>query len=248
MQPDDAMGRRTLLRAGAGLAAATATGTAAAQDDTPTGTPTPTPDGTPATTPDDTPTATPGGSGGEVDYGGWFSDTSNFDGTVDMRGQSEVVVEVGAQGNNGAFAFAPAAVRVDPGTTVVWEWTGEGGGHNVQAENDAYVSEIKEEGSYAVQFEGSGVSTYLCLPHQSVGMNGAVVVGDVDGTTDATPETTVVQMTATPGGEGAGEGAESDPELDLPPNIELYGLAVVIAVFSPLLLAIILGLNYDPEE
>jgi halocyanin-like protein len=240
MQPDDVMGRRALLRTGAGLAAATATGTAAAQDDTPTGTPTTTAGGTPTATP------TPGGSGGEVDYGGWFENTSNFDGTMDMRGQSEVTVEVGAQGNGDAFAFAPAAIRVDPGTTVVWEWTGEGGGHNVQAENDAYVSEIKQEGSYAVQFDGSGVSTYFCLPHQSAGMNGAVVVGDADGTTDATPETAVVQTTPTPGGEGGA--TETGPDLGLPPNIELYGVALVIAVLSPILFAIILGLSYDPEE
>ena len=49
----------------------------------------------------------------------WFEGVSNYDGVVDETGSSEVTVEVGAEGNDGAFAFGPAAVRVDPGTTVV---------------------------------------------------------------------------------------------------------------------------------
>ncbi len=32
----------------------------------------------------------------EVDYGGWFSNVSNFDGTVDRRGRDVVEVSVGA--------------------------------------------------------------------------------------------------------------------------------------------------------
>ena len=54
----------------------------------------------------------------------WFEDVENFDGIVDRRGESPVTITVGAPGNGGDFAFKPAAVRVDPGTTVVWEWTG----------------------------------------------------------------------------------------------------------------------------
>ncbi|MFC6976073.1 hypothetical protein ACFQL1_17470 [Halomicroarcula sp. GCM10025709] len=61
------------------------------------------------------------------DYGGWFDDVSNFDGTVDRRGQDTVEITVGAQGNNGAFAFGPAAVLVNPGTEVVWTWSGKEG-------------------------------------------------------------------------------------------------------------------------
>ena len=116
-----------------------------------------------------------------VDFGGWFDDVDNFDGVVDARGQSEVTVEVGVDANGGAFGFGPAAVRVDPGTTVVWEWTGEGGQHNVLSEEGASLdSELTQETgfTYEYTFEEEGVTTYLCDPHRSLGMKGAVVVGD----------------------------------------------------------------------
>ena len=122
------------------------------------------------------------GGGDGVDFGGWFDDVSNFDGVVDLRGRSEVTVEVGAEGNGGYFAFSPAAIRVDPGTTVVWEWTGEGAGHNVVSEDDEYRYEsdlVSEAGStFEHTFEQEGISRYYCLPHRAQGMKGAVVVGD----------------------------------------------------------------------
>ena len=49
----------------------------------------------------------------------WFADTSNATEGVDRRGRDEVTVTVGADANDGAWGFGPAAVRVDPGTTVV---------------------------------------------------------------------------------------------------------------------------------
>ncbi len=108
--------RRTILAgtlgALAGLAGCQAPGSA--DSDTPST----------STTGDGATAATDSTTAAEVDYGGWFTDTSNFDGTVDRRGQSAVTVAVGAAGNGGAFAFDPPAVHVDPGTTVTWEWTG----------------------------------------------------------------------------------------------------------------------------
>ena len=121
------------------------------------------------------------GEGG-VDFDGWFEDVSNFDGVVDRRGQSEVTVQVGAEGNGGAFAFGPAAIRVDPGTTVIWEWTGQGSSHNVVSEGDTYQyeSDLATEAGFTFEhtFEEEGVSRYYCTPHRSLGMKGAVVVGD----------------------------------------------------------------------
>lgn len=116
---------------------------------------------------------------GEPDYGDWFENVSNYDGTVDERGQSEVTVAVGAEGNNGNYAFGPAAVRVDPGTTVVWEWTGKGGAHNVVAEDGSFESELTDESGHTFEytFEESGVTKYACVPHEMMGMKGAVVVG-----------------------------------------------------------------------
>jgi plastocyanin len=78
----------------------------------------------------------------EPEYGGWFgpdpadprdeSEVDSYDGTVDRRGEAEVTVEVGADGNDGAFAFSPTAVRIDPGTTVRFVWVT--GGHDVAVE------------------------------------------------------------------------------------------------------------------
>ncbi|WP_435363203.1 halocyanin domain-containing protein [Haloarchaeobius sp. DYHT-AS-18] len=111
----------------------------------------------------------------------WFVGVENFDGLVDARGTAEVSISVGAPGNGGGFAFEPAAVRVDPGTTVVWEWTGEGGMHNVAEKAGGYESDLLTEAGATFQhdFAEEGVSTYVCSPHEAMGMKGAVVVGDV---------------------------------------------------------------------
>ncbi|MDS0221156.1 halocyanin domain-containing protein [Haloarcula sp. S1AR25-5A] len=111
----------------------------------------------------------------------YVGDASNFDGSmVVMTDQDEVTVAVGAEGNGGAFAFDPPAVQVSTGTTVVWEWTGEGSTHNVVSEDDGPLdsgSAVAEEGTtYEHTFEESGTYLYNCVPHVALGMKGAVVV------------------------------------------------------------------------
>jgi halocyanin-like protein len=120
------------------------------------------------------------GGAADVDFDGWFENVGNFDGVVDETGSSEVTVEVGAEANGGAFGFGPAAIQVDPGTTVTWEWVA--GSHNVVADDGGYESELtNEEGfTFSHTFEEAGVSKYYCTPHQSMGMKGAVVVGSGD--------------------------------------------------------------------
>jgi serine/threonine-protein kinase len=104
-----------------------------------------------------------------------------YEGTImDYTGQDEVVVDVGA-GDVG-FAFDPAAIRIDAGTTVVWEWTGEGGAHNVaSAEGSASEFDsgdaVAEEGTtFEQSFDEAGIQLYYCTPHQANGMHGAVEV------------------------------------------------------------------------
>ncbi|WP_276270789.1 halocyanin domain-containing protein [Haloarcula litorea] len=173
----------------------------------------------------------PGGSGGgsgrqgppaNPDYGGWFDGVSNFDGTVDRTGQDSVEVAVGAQGNNGAFAYSPAAVRVSPGTEVVWTWTGEGGGHNVVSEGDGPLdsgSPVSEAGTtYSYTFEEPGIYEYYCTPHESLGMKGAVVVGGGSGDQ---------------GGGGGGRAQPSGP-------MWLLNGSVLLAFFAPLIGAVAL--------
>ena len=117
-------------------------------------------------------------SSGSDEFGGWFDNVSNFDGVVGKTGQNEVSVSVGAKGNEGNFTFAPPAIRISTGTTVVWEWTGKGGQHNVVAESGTFESKlVAEEGNtFKHTFEESGTTRYSCEPHRSLGMKGGVVV------------------------------------------------------------------------
>jgi halocyanin-like protein len=155
------MNRRDFLRTagGASVAATAASGTAAAQEEG-------------------------GGGGGNVrpDWGGHLDGVDG--GYQDLRGSSEVTVEVGASGNGGALAFAPAGIWVDPGTTVTWEWTGEGGGHNVVSsegpaslDSGAAVSEAGATYEHTFSEDQTGITKYHCAPHESLGMLGAVAVG-----------------------------------------------------------------------
>jgi len=126
--------------------------------------------------------ATVGAQSDGTDLASWFDGVSNYDGVVDETGSDSVTVEVGVEANGGAFGFGPAAVRVDPGTTVTWTWTGQGGSHNVAASEGAFESELTDSGDYTFEhtFEEAGVYTYVCTPHETMGMKGAVVVGDVE--------------------------------------------------------------------
>ncbi|TKX82136.1 halocyanin domain-containing protein [Halorubrum sp. SD626R] len=104
----------------------------------------------------------PGGDEGETE-------------TVDRTGAETVSVAVGA---DGGFSFAPAAVRVDVGTTVVWEWTGVGGSHNVVDRGGAFESGLATAEGHAFEHEFAepGTYEYVCTPHQTRDMEGVVEV------------------------------------------------------------------------
>jgi halocyanin-like protein len=70
----------------------------------------------------------------------WFANVDNYTEVVDRRGLSTVTVAVGAAGNGGVFAYDPPAIRIDQGATVTWEWTGEGGSHDVVAVDETFAS------------------------------------------------------------------------------------------------------------
>lgn len=124
--------------------------------------------------------ARPARAAGGMDLSGWFENTDDADRVVDATGRSEVAVEVGASGNGGDFAFAPPVLRVDPGTRLVWTWTGRGGSHDVVAEDGTFESGTKSGAGETFEWtdESTGVVTYACTPHRALGMRGAVVVGD----------------------------------------------------------------------
>jgi len=119
-----------------------------------------------------------GGGHEETGYGDWFENVSNFNGTVDRTGRQSVQIEVGAEGNGGGFAFEPAAVVVSPGTKITWIWTGDGGEHNVVADDGSFRSEYASSVGYTYsrQFDRVDVHRYYCKPHVSLGMKGAITV------------------------------------------------------------------------
>ena len=115
----------------------------------------------------------------EPDYGDYLDDANLYEGqTVDWTGEEDVLVMNGA---GDGFAFDPPTIAIDPGTTVVWEWTGRGGSHNV-ASNDEYFysgSPVDEAGhtfEHSEAFEDPDVYLYHCEPHVDVGQKGAVYV------------------------------------------------------------------------
>lgn len=160
MTPNDGLSRRTVVKL-AGIAAVPVTIAGCAGDDG---------DG-----------ADDGGDDAEfiddeADYDGWLDDASSYDGTLDYTGEDEVTVMVGA-GSDG-FQFDPAAIRIDEGTTVIWEWTGDGGGHNVVDTDGAFESDMQtdEGATFEHTFDETGVYTYVCTPHENQEMKGAVDV------------------------------------------------------------------------
>lgn len=119
----------------------------------------------------------------ETEVGG---EAPNYDGSIDDRREEDpVTVDVGT--GDAGTEFDPPAVAVSPGTTVRWEWTGEGGAHNVEAEPDDQIGESdyefssgdpvdEEDETYEQTLDEAGIALYHCEPHLSVGMKGAVVV------------------------------------------------------------------------
>ncbi len=189
--------RRTVLKAGA-AATATAAGTAGLA----------------------------GSASAQSGLGSWFENVSNYDGVVDKTGNSEVTIEVGATGNQGNFAFGPAAVRVDPGTTVVWKWTGKGGSHNVVAEDGSFESQMTGSSGHTFEqtFDEEGVTKYACTPHKTMGMKGAVVVGSA----------------------GASAGGESSHGISLSADEYAVGGSVLLGLLSPIAFGAVL-FGRDPD-
>ena len=114
------------------------------------------------------------------DFDGFLDDSDG--GYEDARGEDEVTVIVGAEGNQGPNAFSPAGLWIDVGTTVNWEWTGDGA-HNVRADDgpadfNSGAPEQEDEFSFTFEEEHAGITKYVCDPHIGVNMFGAIAVGD----------------------------------------------------------------------
>jgi halocyanin-like protein len=223
------MNRRDFVRTAGGVAGVTAatTGTAAAQESPGTGGGTTAAggQGTAGTPGGATGTAGGGGGGGggggTPDLGGYLSDVQNYGGSVtDMRGQATVTVDVGVPNGPNPYGFGPPAIHVDNGATVEWNWTGDGGAHNVVHEDGAFDSgtAVSTEGvNFEHTFEEDGVYQYYCNPHKGSGMKGVVVVG-------------TEYPTVEPGG---GEEKELH-EMGVPFQAHFVGLATILAILVTL--------------
>lgn len=117
--------------------------------------------------------------GASADY---HEDDESVD-TVDYTGEDVVEIDVG--GPDGDIVFDPAAIRIDPGTTVIWTW--ESGNHNIVPdeipdESDwAGVDELQEPPyDHEWTFQVPGEYEYFCTPHEAHGMVGTVVVAADD--------------------------------------------------------------------
>ncbi|WP_225334000.1 halocyanin domain-containing protein [Halomicrobium urmianum] len=212
--------RRAFMRTAAGAtAAAGASGVAAGQDNESSG----------------------GGGGGTPDFGGFLDGVGNFDGSVeDATGSDSATVEVGVQANGGAYGFGPVAIHVDNGATVQWEWTGEGGGHNVVSDGDGPLGSdtYSEAGvNYEHTFEEDGIYPYICEPHVGMGMKGAIVVGSDYPTADS--------------GGGGGGGGSSAGGPTMPDSVKSLGVATSFVMLATLGMGYVFvkyGGDYDQPE
>lgn len=73
--------------------------------------------------------------------------------------------------------FDAATVRIEPGDSVTWRWTGSNSHNVVAAPNQtmSFRSRLQRSGSYARSFPDRGRFTYVCEIHPA--MRGAVEVG-----------------------------------------------------------------------
>jgi len=168
-------------------------------------------------------TATPAAA--QASFDGWMSDVGNYSEVADATGQDEVSITVGSQANGGNFGFDPAAVQVDPGTTVVWEWNGEGGQHNVVAEEGGeFESELVAEAGFTFEqtLDSEGVVKYFCQPHRALGMKGVVVVGEMPGG-------------GSEGGGGGGGGEVDLHTLGVPIQAHWVGAGTILGIIVSLI-------------
>ena len=92
---------------------------------------------------------------------------------------------------NERMVFYPDIVRAQPGDTI--KFVAADRGHNSQV-NDDMMPEGGEEwrgkinDDVEVTLDTEGAYGYYCTPHQSVGMVGLILVGDVSGNYDAVKE------------------------------------------------------------
>jgi halocyanin-like protein len=110
----------------------------------------------------------------------WLGGVEGYDGSIpDRREYNRATITVGSAAGPNAFDFAPPAVKISPGTTVTWVWSGDGGPHNVAFEEEDIrldSFELEPGVHFEHTFETAGIYRYACEPHESLGQRGVIVV------------------------------------------------------------------------
>lgn len=116
------------------------------------------------------------------------TDSESTDGPVDRTGEDTVSVDVGAGENS--TSFVPATIQISPGTTVTWEWTGNGGDHSVTETEGVFESQTVGEAGHTFEYTFDETETYdyECTPHGYLGMVGSVDVVETDTDQDGTTQ------------------------------------------------------------
>lgn len=121
---------------------------------------------------------------GDPDWNDFVTTANGYEevgGTADFTGENSVSVVCG--GGPEGMTYEPAAIAIDSGTTVVWEWAGVGGAHDVvegrptDADHLFESDLVAEEGfTFEYTFDDPGTYEYHCTPHESMGKRGGVYV------------------------------------------------------------------------
>lgn len=157
--------------------------------------------------------------------GAGVASTAGYAGTA--RAQETPVVAMTSN------EFEPIGLAVEPGTTVRFEL--ESGSHSATAYEDripdgadAFDSGTISAGGFEHTFEESGTYDYYCIPHQSMGMVGRIVVGGPGGPAEERPiphgevpdsETILDQGAVTATGSDDGSGGHGGGMMDGEPGM-----------------------------
>ncbi len=143
-------------------------------------------------------------------------------GSVEQKATSQEVVVVTVDSTN--LRFSPSTVTITEGDSVRFFWSGELLAHNAVADDGLFDSgEPSREVDYSFTFEigTNGTHTYVCEPHEAMGMVGTVVVEPAPPVVPPEPEPEP--------GDDVGTSSEND-------WIPFFGLELTLAVM--LILAI----------
>jgi len=106
------------------------------------------------------------------------NEVAGYDGTLTDRTGRDTATIRGGAGNG--LAFDPVVVLVDAGTEITWEWTGQGGVHNVRVTDGPaeFESTLTDEAghTFSQTLSEPGNYLYTCAPHQELGMRGVIIV------------------------------------------------------------------------